>query len=64
LVDIIIHYFFGVFSILAILCAVTGTAYVDVMSVRLLLSVDTQTIFQTVVTMGIGVLYTDLSSMH
>jgi hypothetical protein len=60
----ILHYFIDVFSILAILCAVTGTAYVDIMSAHLLLTVDTSTIFQTVMTMGVGVLYTYLSSMH
>jgi len=63
-VDIILHYLINVFSILAILYAVTGTAYVDIMSVHLLLSVDTSTIFQTVMTMGIGVLCINLSSMH
>jgi len=40
-VDIVIHYFKDVFPILAILCAVTGTTCVDIMSVHLLLSVDT-----------------------
>jgi hypothetical protein len=60
----ILHYVIDVFSILAILCAVTGTAYVDIMSAHLLLTVDTSTIFQTVMIMGIGVLYTYLSSMR
>jgi hypothetical protein len=40
-VDIVVHYLIYIFSILAILCAVTGTACVDIMSVHLLLSVDT-----------------------